>query len=143
MWWFIYRFWGWWQQKTEKFRALRKIKLNWQRILGRMNFLPVTRYSLLFTRYSLLLTRYSLLFTRYILLFTRYYFVVTRYYFLAFHSLVVTAYSLLFILLFIRHYLFVTHYFLLVIFTISTISSLISTIYLLNFGSWMMLRTLI
>ena len=87
-----------------------------------------TCYSLIFTRYLLLLTRYSLLFTRYSLLFTRNLLLFTRYSFLfTSYSLLLTRYSLLFVrypLLIIRYSLLSTRYF----------CSLISNIYLLNFG---------
>ena len=102
--------------------------------------LLATFYSWLVTFYSLLVTFCSLLFTRLLFLFTRYLLLLSRY------SLLFTRCSLLLIryllpltrysLLFIHHYLFVIepfiHYF----------CSLISTIYLLNFGNWVMLRTL-
>ena len=85
-----------------------------------MNFLPVTRYSLLFTRYSLLLTRYSLLFTRYFttswllvttfLLFIRQSLLLTRY--SLFYFSFVTTYSLL--ITFYSLFLFINFYYLLV-----------------------------
>ena len=93
-----------------------------------------TFYSLLVTFYSLLVTTYLLLVAFYFLLVTFYSLVVT------FYLLLVTFYLLLVTLYFTfpsspltRYSLFFTRYF----------CSLISTICLLNFGNWVMLRTLI
>ena len=83
--------------------------------------LLVTFYSLILTFYSLLLPFYSLLIPFYSLLITNYSLLVT------FYSFPVTTYSLLCTFhssLVIRYSVFFSRYF----------SSLISTIYLLNFG---------
>ena len=96
-------------------------------------FLLVTRYFLVFTCYFLLVTTYSLLLSRYFLLairrfllFNCYFLFVNRYY------LLVTLYFTFYLPLLARYLLLFTRYF----------CSLNSTIYLLNFGNWVMLRTL-
>ena len=92
-----------------------------------------TRYSLLVTFYSLLVTFYSSLLTRYSLLLSCYILLVTRCFLLARYYLLVTLYFTFHSSLLIRYSLLFPRYF----------CSFISTIYLLNFGSWLMLRTLI
>ena len=95
--------------------------------------LLVTTYSLLFTFYSLLVTFYSSLLTRYSLLLSCYILLVTRCFLLAHYYLLVTLYFTFHSSPLIRYSLLFPRYF----------CSLISTIYLLKFGSWVMLRTLI
>ena len=110
-------------------------------LLVTFSSLLVTTYSLLVTFYSLLVTFYSLLVTTYSLLVAFYFLLVTFYSLVVdFYLLLVTFYLLLVTLYFTfpssplsRYSLFFTRYF----------CSLISTICLLNFGNWVMLRTLI
>ena len=118
---------AWFSFDEDELVTRYSLLLNFYSLIVTTYSLLVTFYSLRVTFYTLLLTRCSLLLSCYFLLVTRYFSFVTRCYLLVtlyfnFHSSIRIHYSLLF-----------TRYFI----------SLVSTIYLINFGSWVMLRTLI